>query len=243
MRTICIFLFLAVTLPLCLFGQDPSTGKEVQDREMTWLAYFNQTRFTKRSGLWFDGHMRLSDSEIHTMIGRAGYIYYFSDNARFSTGYAYISQPGHNGAADAKEHRPWQQIQWFDKRSWFSMSQYIRLEQRFRKVGDSDYDFLSHRVRLNFSMTIPLTKKEVAPKTPFIFLSDELFVNAGKNIVYNYFDQNRLFIGVGYQFTPKLNAHLGYLNVFQQSALGNTFVNTDAFRLFVFHNLDFRAKD
>jgi hypothetical protein len=40
----------------------------------------------------------------------------------------------------------------------------------------------------------------------FYSFSDEVMVNAGKSIVNNYFDQNRIFTGVGYQFTPQFNA-------------------------------------
>jgi hypothetical protein len=130
-----------------------------------------------------------------------------------------------------------------EKKNRFNMMQWIRLEQRFRKAGDSDYEFYSHRVRYNMSFNIPITRKEIAPKTPFIFTNNEVFINFGKNIVNNYFDQNRFFVGLGYQFTAHFNAQLGYMNVFQQQPAGNKYINTDAIRLFVFHNLDLRHKD
>jgi hypothetical protein len=236
------FTFLLLAFASAAFSQ----GKTIEQREMTWLGYFNQTRLTSKSGVWLDLHLRLNDefiNETHAMLGRVGYIYYLSDKTRLTFGYAYQNQPGHNGAADVLEQRPWQQIQWFEKKSWFTMMQWIRLEERYRKVGDSDYHFNNPRARYNMSFTIPLTRKEITPKTPFLFFNNEVFVNFGKNVVYNYFDQNRLFVGVGYQFTSHLNAHLGYMNVFQQLPAGNKYVNTDAIRLFVFHNLDFRSKE
>jgi hypothetical protein len=228
---------------LSVFSQDLKT---TEHRDMTWLAYFNQARFTNRSGLWLDVHLRLNDDfvkETHAVLGRVGYTYYISDKTRLTLGYCYQVQPGHHGAADVLEQRPWQQIQWTEKKSWFNMAQWVRVEQRYRKAGDGDYAFLSHRVRYNMSFTIPLTRKEVAPKTPFIFANNEVFINLGENIVYNYFDQNRFFIGLGYQFTSHLNAHLGYMNIFQQTSAGNKYVHTDAIRLFVFHHLDFRNKE
>ncbi len=54
---------------------------------------------------------------------------------------------------------------------------------------------------------------------------------------------NRLFLGLGYQFTAHLNAHLGYMYVFQQLPEVNTYVHIDAIRFFVFHNLDFRNQE
>lgn len=241
MKRLCILVVFTV-LSLPSFGQ----SKETEHREMTWLGYFNQTRFTNRSGLWADLHLRLNDdfvNETHAILGRVAYMYYLSDKTRLAVGYAYQKQPGHGEASDVLEQRPWQQIQWIEKKSWFTMMQWFRLEQRFRKSGDGDYEFASHRARYNIALTIPLTRKEVAPKTPFLFFNNEVFVNFGKNVVYNYFDQNRMFVGLGYQFTSHLNAHLGYMNVFQQLPAGNSYVSTDAIRLFIFHNIDLRQKE
>jgi len=229
--------------------QSFSQEKEFETREMAWFGYFNQTRFTNRSGLWVDLHLRMNDDfikEVHTTIARVAYIYYLSDQSRLMAGYAYATQYGHEGAPDVPEHRPWQQVQWFEKKNWFNLMQWVRLEERFRRkvsAGEltDDYNF-NFRVRYNMAFTIPLVGKKVEPKTPFIFINDEVFINFGKNITYNYFDQNRAFVGIGYQFTQHLNAHLGYMYVFQQLPEGNKYVNINAIRMFVFHNLDFRKK-
>jgi hypothetical protein len=227
-----------------------SQEKEFETREQAWFAYLNQTRFTNKSGLWVDLHLRMTNEfvkDVGLTIARAGYIYYLTDQTRLTAGYAYITQYGQNGTPNINEHRPWQQIQWFEKKSWYSLMQYIRLEERFREQvsnGEVLDDYLfSYRVRYNIAMTIPLKGKEVQPKIPFVFVNNELHINFGEEIVNNYFDQNRLFVGLGYQFTSQLNAHLGYLYVFQQLPEGNKYVNTNAIRLFVFHNLDFRSRD
>lgn len=237
-------LFLCASL--CTQAQE----KEVEHLEQTWFAYFNQTRLTNKSGIWLDLHARFTGNFIDDLgvtIGRLGYTYYLPDQTRLTIGYAHATQYGHDGAPNIPEHRPWQQIQWFEKKNWLSMMHYIRLEERFRGVVEdgeltSDYSF-NYRVRYNMSFTIPLKGKQVVAKTPFIFLNDELHINFGKEITNNYFDQNRLFIGVGYQFTSHLNAQLGYMKVFQQLPQPDTFRNIDAIRLFVFHNLDFRKRE
>jgi hypothetical protein len=87
---------------------------------------------------------------------------------------------------------------------------------------------------------VPLKGREVVAKRPFAVIANEVFFNFGKRIVNNTFDQNRLFIGMGYQFTSHLNAQLGYMNVYQQEAAGNKYLSTNAIRLFVFHSLDLR---
>jgi hypothetical protein len=237
---------LLFVLSLFVYGAFGQT-KQTEHREMTWLGYFNQTRFTDRSGLWVDLHLRLNDNfvqETHAILARGAYTYYVTDKGRLSIGYAYQNQPGHHGAADQPEHRPWQQFQWMEKKSWFNLMQWIRLEQRYRKIpGEEGFSFSNHRIRYNIALTFPLNKKEVTAKTPFFFTNNEVFINFGKNVVNNYFDQNRFFIGFGYQFTSHLNAQLGYMNVFQQLPAGNKYVSSDAIRLFVFHSLDLRGND
>ena len=224
--------------------------KVIDEREQVWFAYFNQTRFTEKSGVWVDLQLRTNDfmRDKSVSIARVGYTYFLSDVFRLTAGYGMIT---HYSLSDQLPHvperRPWQQIQWFERKRGVSLAQYFRVEERFvSRVsnGDLTEDWrFTWRFRYNFAITIPLRGKEVAAQTPFVFLNDELHVNAGKNIVNNYFDQNRLFAGLGYQFTSGLNAHLGYLFVFQQLPAGNEYVHINALRLFVFHNLDFRREE
>ncbi|MBT1703840.1 DUF2490 domain-containing protein [Chryseosolibacter indicus] len=229
---------------ISLYAQVKTTDRS----EMTWVGYFNQTRFTDKSGLWLDLHLRLNDefvNEVNQTIIRGAYIYYFSDNARLNIGHAYVTRYGQGSAPNVPEQRPWAQIQWFEKKKYFNLMQWFRVEHRFRRRvsnGELTNDYSKNwRFRYNFALTLPLKGHQVVAKTPFIFFNDEIHINAGKEITNNYFDQNRLFLGLGYQFTSHLNAHLGYMYIFQQEP-GNHFVHSNTIRLFVFHNIDWRDK-
>lgn len=219
--------------------------KESETSQQAWLGYFNQTRLTPKSGLWLDLQFRTNSwvDEAASSIVRLGYTYYARDQLRLTAGYGWITHFALSPhAPDIPEHRAWQQVQWFDKNYRASLAQYLRVEQRFvRKEVDGklldDHRF-TWRFRYNFAVSIPIRAAEILPKTPFLFLNDEIHVNAGRNIVNNYFDQNRLFAGLGYQFSRDVNAHLGYLYVFQQLPTGNRYVHVHALRLFVFHKLD-----
>ena len=221
--------------------------KDIEVRQQAWFGYFNQTRFTERSGLWVDLQPRLNDgvSEMAVIIARLGYTYFVADQLRVTAGYGYITHFAlDDEMPDVPEHRPWQQIQWFDKKKGVSLAQYFRVEERLvRQVSEGelsdDYRF-TWRFRYNFFIGFPLKGPAIEPKTPFLFLNDELLISAGKNVVNNYFDQNRLFSGMGYQFTAGLNAQLGYLFVFQQLPPGNAYIHVNGIRLSVFHNLDLR---
>lgn len=233
-----------------LFFSVLAQEKTVNTVEQAWFGYFNQTRLTERSGIWLDPQLRLTDNFVDRAgisILRAGYIYFLNDNVRLTAGYGYITAySGSDEVPNIPEHRPWQQIQWFDKRKHFSMMQYVRLEERFRRKSNGtelldDYLF-TYRFRYNIAFTIPLKAGGVQPKTPFAFVNNEILINAGKEVANNYFDQNRFFAGVGYQFTKSLNAQIGYLNVFVAQPVPYTFTNAHAIRLFVFHNLDLRKE-
>ncbi|HET9053077.1 MAG TPA: DUF2490 domain-containing protein [Cyclobacteriaceae bacterium] len=239
-----LFLFF-VLLPFVSFSQ----AKQTDYAEQAWFGYMNQTRLTHRSGIWLDLHLRLNDDFIKqpaVSILRGAYIFYLNDQNRLAGGYAYITQYApHDDVPNIPEHRLWQQVQWVKQKNRLNLMQWVRLEERFRrKVAEGQltpgYNF-NYRTRYALAVTVPLKGKVVAPRTPFVFVNNELMINFGSGIVYNYFDQNRFFAGVGYQFTGKLNAHLGYLKIFQQLPEPATFRQTDAVRLFVFHNLDFRS--
>jgi hypothetical protein len=246
--TIILLIFLACP------GSDAlsqAAEKHVHSREQIWLGYFNQTRFSNHWGMWLDVHYRQTDNftdRPFQFIARPALTYFIKDNLRVNLGYAWVQHfPAEGKRATRTEHRPWQQIWWNQKYPGLTTLQWIRLEQRFNEkivddesTGDYAYNF---RVRYNFSFFIPIGKKEIAPKTPFAAIIDEVFLNFGDNIVYNTFDQNRFFIGGGYQFNKHMNVQLGYMNVYQQEASGNNYMSTHAIRLFLFHSLDLRNKE
>jgi hypothetical protein len=76
------------------------------------------------------------------------------------------------------------------------LMQWVRLEERWaRKIENADemaegYNF-NFRIRYNFFFQVPITKKAYEKGSLCFVVNDELMVNFGKQIVYNYFDQNR----------------------------------------------------
>ena len=246
-KSICIIIGFAIYQT----GYSQSTEKSIHTREQLWFGYFNQTRITNKVGLWLDVHYRLTDhfaERPFQFIVRPALNFYIKDNLRLQTGYAYVSHfPAEGLETTRPEHRGWQQIWWNQKYNGFTTLQWLRLEERFnRKVANDElqpgYNF-NYRLRYNFSFFFPLKGKELVAKTPFLALIDEVFINFGDKIVYNTFDQNRFFIGLGYQITSHMNVQTGYMNIFQQEASGNSYWSTHAIRLFLFQTLDVRSKE
>lgn len=167
-----------------------------------------------------------------------------ADNIRLTAGYAYVTAHLYPSNVIRPEHRPWQQIWWSGRSGRLNLTQWVRVEQRINHRVNRDqladgWGF-NWRFRYNFLLQVPLNGETIQPGVLNAVLQNETFVNAGKQITYNYFDQNRFFVGLSYPIQKNLLIQGGYMNLFQQTAAGNAFVSNHTARLFVFHTLDLR---
>ena len=232
--------------------QASAQTKSTAHLNQVWSSYANQTRFSGRWGMWFDLQLRTGENFVHnfsTAIIRPGIIYYFSDNTRFTAGYAYVNHFAvDNQGISVPEHRPWLQLAWMTRYTKIRTSQWVRLEDRFRRKLAANGSELApgytqnYRFRYNLAVSVPLNSKSFQPKGWAFVVSDEVFINFGKEIVYNYFDQNRFFTGFYYQVNKTGNLQFGYLNVFSQTAAGNRFRSIHALRIGYIHSLDLRKQ-
>lgn len=226
--------------------------KQTTHAQQVWLGYFNQTRLSDKWGFWLDVHLRTKDdftNDLSQAIIRPAITYYATNNTKLTAGYAYVNYfPADNHANISQpEHRAWQQVQWHTNYPKSRMMQWIRLEEKFkRKIKNNDelaegYGY-TWKARYNILFSVPLSKKPFAANTFSFVVNNEVHVNFGKQIVYNYFDQNRFFIGLAYHVNKSDNLQFGYMNLFQQLPAGNQYKSIDAARIFYFHNLDLRSK-
>ncbi len=248
MYRLLIIFFLAALLPAMAGAQQ----KQVTKEEQVWLGYFNQTRLSSKWGVWTDIHLRTKEdffTQFSQALFRVGLTYYLSNDAKLTAGYAYVHHfPADNHRNVAQpEHRPWQQLQWHTRFQRLRLMQWFRLEQRFRrKIRNDDeladgYQF-NFRGRHNILAQLALGGQPFRPGSLSFVLSNEVFVNVGKEIVYNSFDQNRAFAGIAIHVNQHDNLQVGYMNIFQQQAAGNRYRSVHVPRLFYFHNLDRRKK-
>lgn len=243
---------IALLVVFLIITQAVFSQKQTTHVQQIWTAYFNQTRFSDKWGLWADFHLRTKEDftqDLATVIARIGLMYYLNDNTKLTAGYGYVANhPIANTNLMQPEHRPWQQIQWHTKYPKVRLMQYIRLEERFRRkilnsqeLGEG-HNF-NYRVRYNIFLNAPLSKNAFAPGTFSFIANDEVHINFGKEIVYNTFDQNRFFIGFGYHPNSHDQLQFGYMNVFVQTGAGSAYRSIHAIRLFYAHNLDARRKN
>ena len=225
-----------------------SQTKRTTSVHQVWTGYFNQTRITNRWSIWFNTQYRTKDgftNGISLFTLRPALAFHATENIKLIAGYAYTWHYPHNNSDVRPEHRFLQQLQWHTQQGNNKSTQYIRLEERFHKKAMKDsiskgYNF-NYRLRYSYTLQVPLNIKQNISKGNFSFLlSNEVFISFGKEIVYNYFDQNRLSVALAYQLNKQNHLHLGYLNVFQQMSAGNQYRFTHAVRALFTHNLDLR---
>ncbi|MBD0278266.1 MAG: DUF2490 domain-containing protein [Bacteroidota bacterium] len=242
------------TLLLWLLCLSAFAQKQKSTIEQIWFGYSNQTRFSDKWGIIADLNFRTRENYTQGLsqgLVQVGLTRYLDKIAtRVTAAFTYVENfPGDNHPGISQpELRPWQQIAWTKKRKPLRMSQSVRLEERFRrklKNGNElahGYTF-NYRLRYNVYFYEPLSKKAFAPHTFAAVWGDEVYLNFGKQIVYNTFDQNRIFLGFVYYPNRQDNLQFGYTYIFQQLSRPKQYRITHAPRITYIHSLDFRKTD
>ena len=196
--------------------------REVADQPTAWFMYFGDHAVSSRWALHAEAQVRRAEGTLGTeqwqqLLLRPGVIYTLSRNVRLSAGYAYIDtwpygeQPA---AARFDEHRAWQQLQVGHATGRVQWQHRYRLEQRWvEAAGAPEPDRVyTNRGRYMLRVTVPLRGGDAtAPGTPYVSAYNEVFVNWGRNVGRNVFDQNRLYGAVGVRVTRATRLEVGYL--------------------------------
>jgi hypothetical protein len=193
---------------------DAQAAEPSDHQYQTWLGAFAHGSLYKSLWFWSDVQLRLYDNfEPTAVLVRPGLSWKAPMPLWLTLGYAWTpSWPRPEG--DPKftdEHLIWQQLLWAPKNDETGVVIMVRprLEQRWRPGSGDD---VGHRFRFFWRGQVPITKDE-----RFIFaLWDEwlFFLNDTDWGQRTGLDQNRVFIGIGWQAKPKIaRVEVGYFNV------------------------------
>lgn len=239
-RLIILMLVIIINLNVTpAFSQAPPQ-KIINTQYQSWFSINSTTRLTKKWGFVLDAHERrnnfLSDNGFHFV--RAGVSYWLKDNLTLTAGYAHLwLAPSVQGWTKyANENRLYQQVQLTSKVGKISILQRLRNEQRWQQKIANDkptgQNKFTNRARYLLSFTVPVFKNAHYPS---LVVSDELCVQAGKEVVFNTFDQNRLFLGLKQPLSRSLSFDIGYMQIKQQKASGYQYDRSHIFRLFFYY--------
>lgn len=173
-----------------------------------WLMYFGTNRVSEKFSIHSEVQYRNHTVEpvnIEQLLLRTGLNFHFSEKAFVTGGYGHITSHSYaenQQGPDSREHRIWQQLIMNSKLGRIKFEHRYRVEQRWID------DVYKNRFRYRLMVFAPLNSDKVEEGTFFLGLYDEIFVNDRRE----FFDRNRIYGAVGYQFRDNAGFQLGLLN-------------------------------
>ncbi len=151
--------------------------------------------------------------------------YYINPNTRLSAFYGLWDNFAIKdvGARAYTEYRGAIQANFYSLKKMDIVTKRIRTELRFIKDKNGIYEtVLRERAQLKYQHLMKGTT--YSTNTIYFISFDEFFLNSGSNVTgHHVFDQNRLFLGFGYNITNDITFETGYFNQLQQHTRDTNF--------------------
>lgn len=212
-----VALTVILMLPTFSYSQDSNLGN--------WLIYIGNKKLNTKWNLHHELQYRNYDAigDLEQLLIRTGLGYNLTENNNnLLLGYGYILSENYVGNSNEKvsinEHRIFQQFTSKQKVGKLGLSHRYRFEQRFVE------DDFKMRFRYFLGFKLPLKQKEDNVSPLYLSAYNEVFLNAESSV----FDRNRVYGGLGYQFSKALRLELGYMNQFFET-YGRDQINVIAF--------------
>ena len=202
----------------------------------------------KLSNKWMwsaDGGFRFNEmfKDPSYYIMRSGLNYQLNSHMKVTAGFAHLGFYTTKKLSKA-EDRPYQEFSITDKYGKCGILHRFRIEERYFKgilngsmQSGQTFNF---RFRYQFRTNFEILKLSNGNAYPLLSLDlgDEIFINAGKPIVYNVFDQNRFVAGPSVSFSKDFAIGMIYNNQFAAVDAPASYVHTNAFWLTIRQNFD-----
>jgi len=188
-----------------------------------WLTFLSDARLSTRWGLHTDVQTRRGKETGSAPQGllRLGVNYRVAPTLQLTAGYAYASSYMYGDYATASplpEHRIYQQFLLRNDSGRVHTQHRYRLEQRWVRQPGQEITYLN-RMRYQLRLAVPLgSHGRMVPCTPYLVGANEIFIGFGAGSNRNFFDQNRAYLGLGYQFTKATALEVGYQHQMARTA-------------------------
>lgn len=212
--------------------------RSVESQSLVWMRYklalntpgkWQFTSEVEERSYWFPWGQ-------HQLLWRNRTLYHFTKNWTAGAGFTYFDQtlPENPQAKNSRvrtELRP--QLEFINKRKYgdnWQLTHCYWLEIRYFERG-SNFNFENLRLRYLIQASYALSQKWS------LSAFNELHLNAGANVGFNIFNQNRIGGGFKWQALPKVGISLQYFFWYQQRASGIDFFSRDILRFTIHHHL------
>lgn len=201
-----------------------------------WLALSHKQNIAGKWGFLFDAQYRTDKqfSQTSNYFFRPGITYEIVKKQSAGAGYMVFGsyEEEQNNRIFYVENRIWEQYQLKTEIGKSSLSNRLRLEQRFINVKNGGF---SQRLRYYIRSQVPLVRVDtVFTHGIYAALQNELFVNVQhrERAGNSFLDQNRSYASFGYRFSKKIDVELGYQLVYSKDREGN--LRNNVFQLAIY---------
>jgi hypothetical protein len=223
-------LFSSVAFFFALPAEAQTSTKILDLNRHGWYIYSGDHDIKGRWGVHFDGQWRRANviTAWQQYQARPGLNYRVNPNLLLTAGYAYTrTYPyGDFPVREAfPEHRIYQQALLKHAKQFVTLQQRFRLEQRFIRYPntlDRSWTY-QNRFRYMLKADFPIRRKPDGTRSWYLPIYNEVLIGIPPNYGARLWDQNRLFIGVGYSLGKPGNVEIGYLNQFSGQRNGRVF--------------------
>ena len=256
MRKLLIHILLFVVCITSIYaagGNAPLPDKKVKHTMEGWLGLYTKYRLSKKIFYYGEYHFRRRDyfREMANLYLRFGLTYLHSKNLEITTGIVtpvYWSKGDLRGKEGYDDYymqfRFWEQFLFVMRFNRAKVYHQLRTEQRWARrnfeVG-SPYD-LTFRFRYKLTTYVPLNHHHLEPGTIFFSGYEEIFMQSGRQIEYNNFEDNRFFLGLGYIINNNLQIQAGYMWTYRMKGSPFNYESRHVPRISFYHNMDFYNK-
>ncbi len=179
-----------------------------------WYMYFYNTTF--KEGPWgIQGDLQVRNwnvaGDLEQLLIRSGITYKpVGTNIKFTLGYGHVTTGAYgDDKSTTTESRIYQEALYPAKiGNRFYLNHRFRYEQRF--VQNQDF---RTRFRYNLFLNVPLNNTEMADKTIYLSLYNEIFINGerstGNGNEVEIFDRNRFYYALGYMLKKGMKLQFG----------------------------------
>jgi hypothetical protein len=212
-----------------------------------WLGLYTTYWITDKWGYYGEYHLRRADGlkRMSKLYLRFGAQYRVDKSLNLTLGavnrYTWSDHPNDpKEETFVPEYRFWEQLVFKVKHFGVKFYHQIRTEQRWKrsiKIADSEY-YYYNRFRYKLLGYVPLYGPLAQPGSWFLCFYNEIFMQAGEKVEYNFFEDNRTYGGIAYAFTDALHIHFGFMKSFGQLD-AVTFRDNDIVRLSIYNKLNF----
>lgn len=222
--------------------------KKITYQQNYWIGYHNQCIISPHWNIYTEiEERRFFPDRSLTHMARINLNYKINSALEGTTGFAYFLQttpqdPAKPVALTVPELRPHAQFTYTQRTGHLTIQHRYRAEWRFfRNTANNElvsgyHNNFRFRYRLQADYAF-FQKENINKGTLRIKLSDEVMFNAGKEVINNTFDQNRIYAGINYQLWENISLELGYLKWFQQRSSGIEYYDRDILRFTILHRI------